>query len=144
MTVNLNLKPEASTQACTTNSCRMIKKETVTFELFPVKDPSEFSTFRKTYQTSEQMKSEFNKFLKTIFYQLDGKKTFELMEKLLSDPNKTDEQVYNELLQQIHTAKKRFPILRRIYSLLVLKILDSWLWAMARVKGSVAVMHRLH
>jgi hypothetical protein len=76
---------------------------------------------RHVFKTSEQMKIEFAKFLNTIFYQLDEKKVFALMEELLADPNKTDEEVYKELLSKIHTTKKKVPILSKLWSLFVLK-----------------------
>ena len=85
------------------------------------KDTASFSDFRKVFQTSDQMKSKFAKFLTTIFYQLDEKKVFALMEKLLADPEKSDSQVYQELLAQIDSAKKTFPILSKLKSLYVLK-----------------------
>ena len=72
---------------------------------------SSVSSFRRIFQSSDQMKTEFSKFLKTIFYQLDEKKTFSLLEEILNDPEKTDAQVYAELLSKIHTAKKGVPIL---------------------------------
>ncbi len=79
------------------------------------------SNYRRVFQTTDQMKSEFEKFLKTIFYQLDEKKVFAAMEKILEDPNKTDEQVYTELLSQVGGMKKRFAPLWQIWSLGVLK-----------------------
>lgn len=79
------------------------------------------SDFRRVFQTSDQMKNEFVKFLKTIFYQLDDKKVLGLMEKLLADPLKSDEQVYKELLSQIHTTKNKFSFLSKLWSLFVLK-----------------------
>jgi SAM-dependent methyltransferase len=79
------------------------------------------SDFRRVFQTSDQMKAKFAKFLTTIFYQLDEKKVFALMEKLLADPEKSDEQVYRELLAQIGSVKKSVPILSKLWSLYVLK-----------------------
>lgn len=79
------------------------------------------SHLRCVFQTTDQMKDEFVKFLKTIFYQLDEKKVLALMEELLADPDKTDEKVYEELLQKIHTTKKSFPFLSKLRSLFVLK-----------------------
>ncbi len=45
------------------------------------------SSFRAVFG-SDHLKSDFAKFLKTIFYQLDEKKVFEMMGKILSDPSK--------------------------------------------------------
>lgn len=79
------------------------------------------SDIRRVFQTTDQMKSEFAKFLKTIFYQLDDKKVFSLMEEILEDPSKTDEDIYKELLSKIHTTKKKFSFLSQLWSLFVLK-----------------------
>lgn len=79
------------------------------------------SDFRHVFQTSDKMKSEFVKFLKTIFYQLDDKKVLALMEELLADPLKSDEDIYKELLARIHSTKKTAPILSKLWSLSVLK-----------------------
>ena len=89
--------------------------------LFPAPQQPIASTFRRVFQTSKQMKTEFAKFLNTIFYTLDEKKVFKLMENLLSDPNKSDEQVYKELLNSIHKVHKSFAPLRKLWSLFVLK-----------------------
>lgn len=83
--------------------------------------PESTSNFRRVFQTSDEMKGEFVKFLKTIFYQLDEKKVLPLMEQLLNDPHKSDEEIYKELLQRINEVKKKVPILSQIWSLLVLK-----------------------
>jgi len=80
------------------------------------------SPYRVVFQTDERMKTEFVKFLKTIFYQLDDKKVLALMEEILNaDSGKTDDQIYTELLSKIDTAKKRFPFLSQLWSLSVLK-----------------------
>lgn len=79
------------------------------------------SDYRRVFQTSDQMKTEFVKFLQTIFYQLDEKKIMAEMEKLLADPAKTDEQIYKELLGKIGGMKKKFAPLWQIWSLRVLK-----------------------
>ncbi|HEV8050882.1 MAG TPA: methyltransferase domain-containing protein [Parachlamydiaceae bacterium] len=79
------------------------------------------SDFRRVFQTSDQLKVKFAHFLNTIFYQLDEKKVFDLMEKLLEDPSKSDEEVYNELRTQINSTKKAFPVLSKLWSLHVLK-----------------------
>ena len=46
--------------------------------------PAPSSNIRRVFQTTDQMKSEFVKFLQTIFYQLDDKKVLAAMEKLLA------------------------------------------------------------
>lgn len=79
------------------------------------------SDFRHVFQTSDQMKGEFVKFLKTIFYQLDDKKVLALMEELLADPLKSDEEIYKELVSRIHSIQKSVPILSKLWSLSVLK-----------------------
>lgn len=79
------------------------------------------SDFRRVFQTTDQMKDKFAKFLNTIFYQLDEKKVFDLMEKLLNDPSKSDEDIYNELRDQINSTKKTLPVLSKLWSLYVLK-----------------------
>lgn len=79
------------------------------------------SPLRGVFQTTEQMKTEFVKFLKTIFYQLDEKKVLAAMEDILADPDKTDEEIYKELLTKVQSMKKTFPILSQLWSLFVLK-----------------------
>lgn len=79
------------------------------------------SHYRAVFQTTSEMKEEFVKFLKTIFFQLDEIKVLKLMEEILADPNKTDEQIYAELLKRINETKKTVPILSRLWSLFVLK-----------------------
>jgi len=79
------------------------------------------SNFRRVFQTSDEMKIEFIKFLKTIFYQLDEKKVLAKMEEILEDPNKTDEEIYNELLVKINDMKKSFAPAWQLWSLRVLK-----------------------
>ncbi len=79
------------------------------------------SCFRNVFQTTDDMKEEFSKFLKTIFYQLDDEKVFKKMEEILSDPNKTDQDIYDELKDSIPEMKKNFSPLRQLYSLNVLR-----------------------
>lgn len=83
--------------------------------------PPLISDFRRVFQTSDLMKTKFTQFLQTIFYQLDEKKVFSLMENLLADPSKNDEEVYKELLAKINAAKKKAPIFSQLWSLYVLK-----------------------
>ncbi len=79
------------------------------------------SNARHVFQTTEEMKAEFVKFLTTIFYKLDDKKVLQKMEEILRDPNKTDKQIYKELLLNIRGMKKRFAPLLELWSLRVLK-----------------------
>lgn len=82
------------------------------------------SPFRTVFQTTEVMRMEFAKFLNTIFYQLDGKKVLDLMQEIINDPNnqnKTDEDIYNEILTKISRAKRRLPFLLQLVALSVLK-----------------------
>lgn len=87
----------------------------------PTALPASPSTFRQVFQTTDQMKTEFVKFLKTIFFQLDEKKVLQEMEKLLADPNKTDEEIYKHLQSNINALKKSNAFLHRLWSLFVLK-----------------------
>src|SRR3990167_8515115 len=66
------------------------------------------SPFRTVFQ-SPDLRQEFAKFLKTIFYQLDDKKVLAEMDKILADPTKSDQQVYEELVANIDKMRKRFP-----------------------------------
>lgn len=68
------------------------------------------SSFRTVF-SSDSLKSEFVKFLKTIFYQLDDKKVLQEMNKILADPAKTDKEVYEELVLHIDEMRNRFPAL---------------------------------
>lgn len=79
------------------------------------------SNFRHVFQTTDQMKMEFVKFLKTIFYRLDEKKVLSFMSKCLEDPQKTDEEIYNELMANIDQLKKKCSFLSKLWSLFVLK-----------------------
>lgn len=79
------------------------------------------SDFRRVFKTTEAMRIEFVKFLKTIFYRLDEEKVLSLMEKMLEDPNKSDEQVYKELVEKIHSTEKPISFLKQLKSLFVLK-----------------------
>ena len=78
------------------------------------------SAFRRVF-TSDELKNQFVKFLKTIFYVLDEKKVLAKMDEILSDLAKTDEEVYKELQHNIVGLKKRVPLFHKIKSLFVLK-----------------------
>lgn len=88
---------------------------------FAPSEGAEVSHYRRVFKSGQQMETEFVKFLKTIFYQLDEQKVIALMNEILNDPNKTDDEIYSELLARIHETKKRIPILSRLWSLFVLK-----------------------
>ncbi|MBX9744245.1 MAG: methyltransferase domain-containing protein [Chlamydiales bacterium] len=60
---------------------------------------------------SEELRGEFVHFLQTIFYQLDEEKVLKKMDEILADPNKSDEQIYKELAQQIDGMRKTLPSL---------------------------------
>ena len=62
------------------------------------------STYRHVFTNQRQ---EFAQFLNTIFFQLDEKKVFEMMDDILADPNKTDDEVYSEITSRIGETKKR-------------------------------------
>ena len=83
--------------------------------------PQPLSRYRAVFSSGEPMRKKFVDFLRTIFYQLDDRKVLPLMDEILSDPTKTDAQIYEELLARIGETKKRFPILHKIWSLFVLK-----------------------
>lgn len=83
--------------------------------------PSKDSLFRKVFCTTEEMKKEFVKFLTTIFFVLDEEKVLAFMGKLLADPNKSDEEIYNALKGNIKNLQKRFPLFHKLKSLFVLK-----------------------
>ena len=80
------------------------------------------SPIRQVFQTTPEMKGEFTKFLKTIFFQLDEKKVLQTTEKILADPSKTDEQVYQEIVDRIDSMKKSFAPLRQLWALRVVKL----------------------
>lgn len=80
------------------------------------------SPLRQVFQTTAEMKAEFVKFLKTIFFQLDEKKVIQEMEKILADPGKTDEQVYKEICDRIDLMKRSFAPLRQLWALRVVKL----------------------
>ncbi|MGL4348446.1 MAG: methyltransferase domain-containing protein [Chlamydiales bacterium] len=79
------------------------------------------SNYRRIFQTTEQIKAEFIKFLRTIFYQLNEENVIQGIEKILNEPNKTDKQIYTELLEHISGMKKQFAPLWKLWSLKVLK-----------------------
>jgi SAM-dependent methyltransferase len=67
------------------------------------------------------MRQKFVDFLRTIFYQLNDQQVLQMMNDILNDPNKSDAEIYETLLNRIGEAKKRFPMLHKIWSLFVLK-----------------------
>lgn len=79
------------------------------------------SPYRCIFQTEPQLRVQFAKFLNTIFFQLDEKKVFALIDAILADPHKSDEQIYKELIAKIDTAKKSYPLLSQLWALSVLK-----------------------
>ena len=79
------------------------------------------SDFRRLFQTEPELRKKFSQFLNTIFFQLDEKKVFKLIDDILSDTTKSDEQIYNELIARIDGAKKTVPMLSQLWALSVLK-----------------------
>jgi FAD/FMN-containing dehydrogenase len=79
------------------------------------------SFYRKVFQTSDLMKQNFADFLNTIFFQLDEKKVFAMMEEILQDPYKTDTQIYEELVKRIGGAKKPLSFLSQLKALGVVR-----------------------
>lgn len=77
----------------------------------------------RTVFGSDHLRSEFAKFLKTIFYQLDENSVFREMDKILADPQKTDQQVYEELVTTIDQMRRRLPAL--FYQLKSLSVLQK-------------------
>lgn len=90
-------------------------------EKIKVAEKAPTSSFRHIFQGTAEMKTEFANFLKTIFYQLDEKKVFAVMEDLLSDPTKTDEEVYNGILKQINSTRKPGSMFSQLWSLFVVQ-----------------------
>ena len=84
----------------------------------PTTQPQTFH-FQKVFHNDE-MKIEFGKFLKTIFYQLDETKVMNLMEEICR-PGRNDEAIYNDLLARIDATKKSGSILYKIWSLFVVQ-----------------------
>lgn len=78
------------------------------------------SVFREVFGDEGQRK-EFAKFIRTIFYRLDEGKVFAKMDELLKT-NKSDQEIYEDLVRNIDSLNKRFSGIRRIWSLFVLKI----------------------
>lgn len=76
--------------------------------------------FQSVFKTSPEMRKEFANFLRTIFYQLDERKVFQLMEEIC-DPAKTDEEIYTELVKRIDATKKKGSIFYKIWSLFVVQ-----------------------
>lgn len=81
--------------------------------------PSEGSSYRHVFK---DLRAEFTNFLETIFYQLDTEKVFKIMDDILSDESKTDDQIYEELTARVGSAKKKFaPYYEAFQALPVLK-----------------------
>lgn len=81
------------------------KKDNLSHYISPEKSESSPSLYRHVFTHN---RTEFKAFLETIFYQLDTKKVFALVDDILMDHTKTDEQIYEDLLKRIHLTKKRF------------------------------------
>ncbi len=79
------------------------------------------SHFRTVFQTTPEMQKEFVDFLRTIFFRLDEKKVLATMARILEDPAKTDEMIYNELVASIKDSEKSFSPIHQIRSLNVLQ-----------------------
>lgn len=78
------------------------------------------SSYRTVFE-SAPLRNEFAKFLNTILYGLDDKKVFQVMDRILKDPMKNDEQIYKELSSQIKHTKKWFFPLHLLKALVVLQ-----------------------
>ncbi len=85
------------------------------------KPPVFKSFFRRVFQTTDEMKELFADFLQTIFFQLDEKKVFAMMEEILKDPAKTDQDIYEELLEKIDSTKKPLSIFSKLKALGVVR-----------------------
>lgn len=72
---------------------------------------------------SENLRGKFVDFLQTIFYQLDEEKVLKKMDEILADPNKSDQQIYEELAQQVDGMRKTLP--RLFYQLKSLWVLQQ-------------------
>lgn len=79
------------------------------------------SLYRKVFQGTPEMQTQFADFLRTIFYQLDEEKVFALMKDILKDPQKTDATIYEELVTRIGETKKPFSILSMMKALFVVR-----------------------
>ena len=100
---NKNAITSLSSHSPTSNPLSNLFKNHVNSSL---KTEHSFSSYRHVFQTSQELKEQFANFLNTIFYQLDEKKVFALMNDILQDETKTDEAIYQELSQKIDLAKK--------------------------------------
>ena len=83
--------------------------------------PVSSSPLRDVFQTTQEMKSEFSKFLQTIFFQLDEPKLFAAMDELLSNPDLSDLEIYEKVLERIDTLKTKLPLYQQLHALSVLK-----------------------
>jgi FAD/FMN-containing dehydrogenase len=79
------------------------------------------SHYRTVFQSSRAQKKAFVNFLCTIFYQLDEKKVFAEMEKILANSRLTDKEIYEELVARMPKMKKSFRALLQIKALNILK-----------------------
>lgn len=75
---------------------------------FILEDAEALSSFRTVFG-SKDLRGEFAKFLRTIFYQLDEKKFFSRIDQILSDPLKGDREIYEEMSAHIHEMRRSFP-----------------------------------
>lgn len=120
----MQVNQEVTRQSSNPDSIPPLKPSPRTIDIsahLPARSTPPLSDLRRVFTTTPEMRNQFSKFLSTIFYQLDEKQVFALMDQLLSDPTKTDEQVYEELLAKIHTTKKTVPMFSKLWSLFVLK-----------------------
>lgn len=82
--------------------------------------PASTYHFQAVFKTTQQMKSEFSNFLRTIFYQLDERKVFALMDEICQE-GKPDAEVYQDLLKRIDDTKKTGSIFHKVWSLFVVQ-----------------------
>ncbi len=76
--------------------------------------------FRTVFESPDS-RAQFAHFLNTIFYQLDERKVFANMDAILADPNKTEEQVYTELVGRVDAMRKPLAIRHQLTALSVLQ-----------------------
>ena len=103
-------------------SVNSIQSTSRLFDGEPPIDRSERSSAFRAVFRSEGLRGEFVKFLQTIFYQLDSGKVLEQMQKILADPAKSDESIYEELVSRIDQMRHQFPsVFYQLKSLFVLQ-----------------------
>src|SRR3990167_816967 len=79
------------------------------------------SAYRTVFESLE-LRGEFVKFLKTIFYQLDEQKVLKKMDQILKDPNLSDQMIYQQIVANIDEMRKWSPsILHQVKALRVLQ-----------------------